>query len=83
MSFGLMYISLRRAQVRMPHQFRHAKHFDAGLDGPRSVGMTKIVEAEWRLDSALPQRPLLSWVESRRRRGTSDSWLYSLFANSE
>jgi len=36
----------------MSHQFRHAEHIDTGFDGPRSIGMPKIVEAERRLDSA-------------------------------
>jgi hypothetical protein len=58
-------ISLRRAQVRVTHQLRHAEHVDARFDGPCSIGMPKIVEPEWRLDSAFPQRPLMRWFEFR------------------
>ncbi len=53
----------------MSHQFRHAEHVDACFDGSLSPGMPKIVEPEWRLDSALPQRPLMRRLELRHRSG--------------
>src|SRR5260370_35951075 len=65
MPFGQVYVPLRCVQVRMPHQFRHTEHIDAGFDGPRSIGVPKVVEPEWRLDSAFPQRPLVRRFEIR------------------
>jgi len=61
--FGQVHVPLRRVQVRMPHQLRHTEYIDAGFDGPSSIGMPKIVEPEWRLDCAFPQRPL-AFLES-------------------
>jgi len=44
--FGQVHIPLRGVEVRMPHQFRHAENIDTGFDGPRSIGMPKIIEPE-------------------------------------
>src|SRR5260221_9813084 len=67
MPFGQVHVPLRRVQVRMSHQFSHAEHVDARFDGPRTIGMPKIIEPEWRFDSAFPQRPLMRWFEFRHR----------------
>src|SRR5882762_6739967 len=67
MPFRQVYVPLRCVEVRMPHQFRHTEYIDAGFDRPSSIGMPKIVEPEWRLDSAFPQRSLMGWFEFRHR----------------
>src|SRR5882762_577789 len=67
MRFRQVDIPLRCVQVRMSHQFRHTEYIDAGFDGSSSIGTPKIVEPEWRLDSALPQRPLMRRLEFRHR----------------
>src|SRR5882762_1884074 len=66
---GQVHIPLRGVEVRMSHQFRHAEHIDTGFDGPRSIGVPKIVEPEWRLDFAFPQRSLMRRFEFRHRSG--------------
>lgn len=70
-----MDVTLSGVQIRMTHQFRHTEYVDTGLDGPRSISMAKVVEAEGRLDSTFPQlrsaSVALRVLESREQQARS------------
>lgn len=62
-----MYIALRGAQIRMPHQLGHTEYIDAGFDCPCAIGVPQIIEAKWRLNFALPLRSEMRRLEFRHR----------------
>src|SRR5258708_18260171 len=62
-----MYVALGCTQVRVPHKFRHAEYIYSRFDGTGAISVAKIVKAEWRLNSAFPQRPEMSRLKLRHR----------------
>ncbi len=64
MHLGQMYIALRGAQIRMPHQLGHTEYIDAGFDCPCAIGVPQIIEAKWRLNFALPLRSEMRRLDS-------------------